>query len=181
MTTPIRKAGSLALLLLASSPLHALDFDVGEFGISFVNRFTIGAAWRIEERDPDLIGKLNLDPDLCAGDDCLSFTGDPEPIMRLVEAPGAFFGDKVDDGNLNYDQYDMVAGLAKVTSDLSINCRDFNLKARGIAFWAQPASCASDELALLPPVPSWLLTVLPIWNAYPLLDGDDSSGLICYG
>ena len=135
MTTPIRKAGSLALLLLASSPLHALDFDVGEFGISFVNRFTIGAAWRIEERDPDLIGKLNLDPDLCAGDDCLSFTGDPEPIMRLVEAPGAFFGDKVDDGNLNYDQYDMVAGLAKVTSDLSINWRDFNLKARGIAFY----------------------------------------------
>ena len=56
MTTPIRKAGSLALLLLASSPLHALDFDVGEFGISFVNRFTIGAAWRIEERDPDLRG-----------------------------------------------------------------------------------------------------------------------------
>ena len=49
------------------------------------------------------------------------------------------------------------------------------------SFWVRPAACDADELALLPPVPAWLLTVLPIFNAYPLLDGDDSAGLICYG
>ena len=45
--------------------------------------------------------------------------------------------------------------------------------------------CAADELALLPPIPEWLLRVLPIYNAYPLLDGDigerPTQSLICYG
>ena len=45
--------------------------------------------------------------------------------------------------------------------------------------------CAADELPRLPPIPSWALTFLPIYNAYPLLDGDvgarPDAGLICYG
>lgn len=136
MTAKVR-FGALAALALAAPLSYALEFDLGEFGISFNNRFSLGAMWRIEDRDPNLIAKLNLDPSLCAGDDCISFTGNPEPNQRLVDAPGAFFGDKVDDGNLNYDKGDIVAGLAKLTSDLSVSWRDFSLKARGIFFYDQ--------------------------------------------
>lgn len=118
-------------------PAQALEFNVKDVGITWNNRISLGAAWRVEDRDPDLIGKLNLDPGLCEGDDCISLNGDPAPNQRLVDAPGGFFADKQDDGNLNYDQWDMIAGLAKVTSDLSMSWRDFTFKARGIAFFDQ--------------------------------------------
>ena len=105
---------------------------------------TVGAAWRIEERDPALIGKLNLNPDLCEGDDCISLSNDPAANQRLVDAPGAYFGHFGDDGNLNYDQGDVVSALAKVTSDLSISWRDFNLKARALYFFDQINSDFDD-------------------------------------
>jgi hypothetical protein len=120
-----------------SSSASALDFDLGEFGFSLINRASLGGQWRIEDRDPALIGKLNLDPTLCAGDDCHSFAFDPEPNQRLVDAPGAFSGDKFDDGNLNYDRGDLVAGVAKLTTDFQANWRNFYLKARTIAFFDQ--------------------------------------------
>ena len=52
-----------------------------------------------------------------------------------------------------------------------------------------PGECTESELALLPPLPGWVLTLAPIYNPYPLLDGDvgehAASGgrqvLICYG
>lgn len=124
-------------LTLSGLPLgaQALEFNFGDIGISLVNRVSIGAQWRIEDRDPKLIGKLNLNPALCEGDDCISFQGNPEPNQRLVDAPGGFFADKVDDGNLNYDTGDIVAGLAKLTTDLSLNWGELTFKARGIAFF----------------------------------------------
>lgn len=130
-----RTAGAMLLLGGITSPALALDFSFGEFGIGLTNRVSIGGQWRIEDRDPALLGKLNLNPSLCEGDDCISFSGDPAPNQRLVDAPGGFFADKVDDGNWNYDVGDIVAGVAKLTTDLSVSWRDFNLKARGIAFF----------------------------------------------
>lgn len=113
----------------------ALEYDLGEFGISFTNRVSVGAAWRIEDQDPALIAKLNLDPGLCGGDDCISFTNDPTANQRLVDAPGAFFGHIGDDGDINYEKGDMVAAVGKLTTDLGISWRDFNLKARAISFY----------------------------------------------
>lgn len=126
----------VALMLLICAPIaQAVDFDVAGVGINLINRVSLGAQWRIEDRDPALIGKLNLNPGLCANDDCHSLADDPEPNQRLVDAPGAFFGDKQDDGNLNYDPGDIVAGVAKLTTDLKLSFGDFSLKARSIAFF----------------------------------------------
>ncbi len=113
----------------------ALEFDFYDIDISWNNRVTLAGAVRVEERDESLIGKLNLNPSLCAGDDCLSLGGDPAPNQRLVDAPGAFFADKQDDGNLNYDQWDMTAGLAKITSDFTASWNDFTFKTRVIGFY----------------------------------------------
>ncbi len=123
------------VLLLGTNAATALDFDFYDIGVTWNNRLTLAAGWRVEERDPDLIGKLNLNPFLCQGDDCLSLSGDPEPNQRLVDAPGGFFADKQDDGNMNYDRGDLYSALAKVTSDLSLSWNDYTLKTRVIAFF----------------------------------------------
>ena len=130
--------GSRAIIVAAigfSSSGWALEYDLFGVGLTWNNRITTGAAWRVEERDPALIGKLNLDPFLCQETDCITLSGDPEPNARLVAAPGGFFADKQDDGNLNYDKGDMIAGLAKITSDLKANWNDFTFKARVIGFF----------------------------------------------
>lgn len=131
----VARCAWVSLLLFISTQVHALQYDIGEFGINFGNRFSAGAAWRLEDPDPALIGKTNLNPDLCAGDDCLSLANDPAANQRLVDAPGAFFGHFSDDGNLNYDKGDLVSVIGKITTDLSVEWRDFSLKARSLYFF----------------------------------------------
>ena len=82
------------------------DMSIGDVSISLNNRVTIGASWRLEERDENLLGKLNVpgQQELCTPDDCLNLGGDPEPIRRLVNAKGGFALTNADDGNMNYDQ-----------------------------------------------------------------------------
>lgn len=127
---------TVAVLAVLSQPtnLCAVEFSMGPVDLGWNNRVSVGGAWRVGERDPALIGKLNLNPDLCP-DGCMSFTGDPEPNQRLVDAPGAYVGHEQDDGNMNYDRGDMVAAVAKWTSTLQAQWRDTNLKIRGIGFY----------------------------------------------
>ena len=135
----LRIFASIFLLLATSiySSLWALEFKWGDFDISSTNFLTIGAGWRIEDRDDDLVYKLNIEgqQDLCAIDDCVSFTGDPEPNRRLVEAKGGYTAHLIDNGNLNYDKGDLYTALAKVTSDWSINYNDWFFKAGVFAYF----------------------------------------------
>lgn len=105
--------------LLLSSPLYAVNYDVGPAEIRVNNRFVVGGGVRLEKPARDTIGKLNLNPDLCP-DDCLSLTLDPEPNQRLVDAPGAFVGSNFDDGNLNYDQWDLVNAQARLETGMTM-------------------------------------------------------------
>jgi len=133
-----RGRGAMFLLVsLACGPAQAIDGSWGDFAYAVQNRLSVGAAWRLEDRDTDLIGKLNVpgQQDLCVPDDCLSFLGDPAPNQRLLAARGALMGQHADDGNLNYDQGDIVAGAAKLRSDLTLDWHDFQFRARGIAFF----------------------------------------------
>lgn len=133
-----RVRGAMYLLLtLAWGPAQALDGTWGDFAYAIQNRFSVGAAWRLEDRDTDLIGKLNVpgQQDLCVPDDCMSFQGDPAPIQRLLAARGSLMGQHADDGNLNFDQGEIVAGAAKLRSDLTFDWHDFQFHARGIAFF----------------------------------------------
>jgi hypothetical protein len=91
----------------------------------------------MEDRDPDLIAKLNLNPDLCNGDDCRDFGGDPAPNQRLVDAPGGLAAHNQDNGNLNYDKHDMVFATAKWTTDLKFRWDELALHLRGQATFDQ--------------------------------------------
>lgn len=117
--------------------LCALDFEWGDFNAQLDNRITIGAAWRMEERDERLLAKLNVpgQQNLCTADDCLSLGGDPEPIRRLVNAKGGFSFTNADNGNMNYDQYDPVSGLARIDSKLSFSWNDYFGKITTVGFF----------------------------------------------
>lgn len=136
---------ALACLLgwgAAGPQAWAYSFDLWGLQGSLTNTITVGAAWRMEERDPDLIGKSNLNPGLCVGRDdmgdlqgntCNSPT-DPAPNQAYVDAPGAY-SVNADDGNLNYDKYDIVSGAGKLLSELSLRKGGWNVFVRTLGFY----------------------------------------------
>lgn len=128
-----RQACGLTLLLLPAMA-QAMEFEPFKgLSLTWTNRVAIGASWRMEDRKNSLVGKLNVTPDLCDGDDCRDFGGDPAPNQRLVEAPGGFAAHNQDNGNLNYERYDAVAASAKWTTNLSAYWQDLVLRVRAEA------------------------------------------------
>ncbi|SEQ39219.1 Protein of unknown function [Solimonas aquatica] len=135
--------GRLAGFLVALSatglvtPALAGEWQFDQLNLRFNNRFSSGAAIRLEKIDDALIGKLSVpgQRDLCAPDDCFSLNGDPSANQRLVNARGAFSGVNADDGDLNYRQYDIVAATSKLISDLNLSWGEWNLRLRGVAYY----------------------------------------------
>jgi len=134
-----------AALAIMSSPALALGFEIptgtGE-GIDAVlnTSITVGAGIRMEDRSPDLVGKSNLDPQVCTGPDgahqsCQGlFRNQVFPAQRLVAAPGAASINN-DDGNLNYGKGDLFSSPAKVTSDLTLRFGSVSFFARALYFY----------------------------------------------
>ncbi|MDD3764976.1 MAG: DUF1302 family protein [Nevskiales bacterium] len=126
--------------LAAAQPAHAIFFDFDDEGnITGVLNTTItaGAAWRMQDPSSDLIGKANLDPEVCVGQyqSCQGlFRDQVYPSRHLVASPGALTM-RADDGNLNYDKYDIFQGVAKITQDLTVTWGDFGLFARWLYFY----------------------------------------------
>lgn len=158
---------SLYCTLTAALTAHAgaaaaIDFNVFGTPVTVDSLLTIGASWRMQDRDPSLIGKSTLyrlnNPDsttgLCVsrtGDDGVSgpnpnptqnsYTGDTcttsgtgQPNRRFVAAPGSF-SPNGDNGNLNFDKGDIVHAIAKLTTDISFSVADFNVFVRPIYFF----------------------------------------------
>lgn len=127
--------GAAALGVLVGSPVQAWDFEAGELAGSLKSSLSYGVAVRTEAADPRLIGKLDLNPNVCGSSDCISFTGDATQNEKLVRAPGAYLGIDKDHGDLNYSQWNVVAALSKVSEDLSLNWHDFGLRLGGFYFY----------------------------------------------
>ncbi|HSW12741.1 MAG TPA: DUF1302 family protein [Solimonas sp.] len=132
----VRRIGLVAGLLCCA-PATAMEYEWGDVNLLLNNRLTLGAMWRMEQREDRLVGKLNVEgqQDLCARDDCLDLGGDAEPNQRLVDAEGSFLGHTFDDGNLNYDQYDMTSALLRVKGDMVLTWQDLLLRVSGAAFY----------------------------------------------
>lgn len=129
------------LVLVTTVPAQAYNFDFGGAQFTLNNRFVVGAAMRLQSQNPNTIGKLNLNPDLCP-DDCISFTGGSAPDaseqelnQRLVNAPGAFLGSNFDNGNLNYDKYDIVTAQARLETDFIAQYGQTTIKVSGLGFY----------------------------------------------
>jgi len=129
----------LAALVAGAAPHGALALEYEAFGGNFTlkNRISTGAAWRTQGRSNELMGILNVpgQQGLCAADNCYSLTGDPAPNARLVAAQGSYFGVNADDGNMNYDRYDLVAATTKLASDLTFERGEFLARLRAVGFY----------------------------------------------
>ena len=137
------------LLAAALSPLgaaHAIDFEIplpgsGD-GIKGVlnTTFTGGVGVRMQSQNVNLIGKSNIDPNVCAGPDgayqiCQGLFKDQYyPAQHLVNAPGAASMNG-DQGDLNYNKYHLFQAPAKVTSDMTLTWGNFGIFSRALYFY----------------------------------------------
>ncbi|MGB1581112.1 MAG: DUF1302 domain-containing protein, partial [Nevskiales bacterium] len=133
-----------------------VDWDIGSGIQGTINtELSVGAQWRMEDRANHLIGKANLNPSVCpnscqghafdAGQTDLRLLGitvaetdipgtGPGANQRAVDAPGMFSANH-DNGNLNYDQYDLTQAVAKIKQDISLSYAGIEFFARYYFFY----------------------------------------------
>jgi hypothetical protein len=87
-----------------SGAAHALSTQIAGVDVQFDNKLSVGAAWRVESRDLTYIGRGN---------------------------GGRAFSTNGDDGNLAFDNGDIVSAAAKITSDLTLSKGNFGVFVRG--------------------------------------------------
>ncbi len=130
-----------AAVLATTVPAHALDLNFGDVSGTLNTSLTVGAAIRTEARADNLVGKSNLDPNVCGVVDGVNyqacqavFKDQIFPAQKLVAAPGAS-GMRADDGDLNYDRGDLTQAVAKATQDLTLHWGGIGLFARWLVFY----------------------------------------------
>lgn len=149
-----RRVRSLSLTALGVFAIYSnagaveweLSSAAGPLSIELLNTVSAGATWRVEARDPDLVGKANLPQNrqLCAEEDCIGLTeSDTAPNARFLAAPGQP-ASYTDDGNLNYDRGDIAYAAAKWHSRLSIDWDTFGFDFSGLYFY-DPVNTGFDE------------------------------------
>ncbi|WP_156966294.1 DUF1302 domain-containing protein [Algiphilus aromaticivorans] len=124
--------------LLAAVPAWSADFRVtDEIDLQINTNIVAGAAWRLNGRSTDLVGKSNLDPNVCARQfqSCQGLSREQSyPAERLANAPGAPTVNG-DDGNLNYDQGDIVQAPFRINQDFNLSFGDFGFFGRWLWFY----------------------------------------------
>lgn len=106
----LRATGAGVLLgLLISTPAHAVQFEFKDGTIvgSWDTTLSWGNAWRVEDRDPAIIGIAN---------------------------GGTAFGVNGDDGNLNYDK-GTISNVFKVVSEIELSYENIGAFVRGTYFY----------------------------------------------
>ena len=98
----------LTAVLLSSVPALSFEFKSGELSGNFDTTLSYGVTWRVQSQDQDIIGLKN-------GGNAYSVNGD--------------------DGDLNYDDGDLISNAVKVTSDLALQYKNFGVFLRGTAFY----------------------------------------------
>jgi hypothetical protein len=96
------------LVLLWGGPAAAFQLDLGNVQGSLDTTLSYGLSWRVADQDRDLIG---------------------------LQEGGRAYSHNFDDGNLNYDKWDLISNTTKLTSELALDYKDFGLFVRGTAFY----------------------------------------------
>jgi len=135
------RALALAALLGASAPAWAISesFNIGDDQLKLVlnNTFTAGGAIRMQAPSVNLIGKGDLNRNVCGVpfQACQGVFKDQYfAAQHLAAAPGAATIN-TDDGDLNYSKYHFTQAVAKETSDITISYKDFGIFARALYFY----------------------------------------------
>nr|MBV6630719.1 DUF1302 family protein [Oceanococcus sp. HetDA_MAG_MS8] len=142
--TFMRGSGLLCAALFAT-PASALQFDLDFFGQELQGvlntSMTLGAAMRMQDRSQDLLGKANINPLACGtqnGVNANSCQGinqnDLGPGMALVNQTGQF-STNFDNGNWNYDRYDLIQAPFKLTQDVNLEGDNWGIFGRWLYFY----------------------------------------------
>jgi hypothetical protein len=128
-TNPLMAALAASLLGLASTNVTAVEFQRGELSGSFDTTISYGASWRMDDADPDNLGKAHWRTDLGYN-----------PTVGLLgtnaqqRAALGRWSVNSDDGNANYDKHDLISHAVKVTAELDLNWRNFGAFFRATGF-----------------------------------------------
>jgi hypothetical protein len=103
---------ALAAAAVAASATTAQGFTDEKLGVSIAvdNKVSVGAAWRVEDRDPNRVGIGN---------------------RAENNGQGNAFSTNGDDGNLAFDKGDVVSAAFKLTSDITLSRGNFGAFIRG--------------------------------------------------
>ena len=112
----ISKVTAGVMLAMASISSQAVEFETENFDVSFDHTFSVGASWRVEDRDERLIGKANL-YQLRTGRSIQDLWG-----SGIV--PDGAWSNNSDDGNLNFENGDMFSQVIKGLHELDIRHKD---------------------------------------------------------
>ena len=135
-----------AAMLVCVTPALGLDFEWGDVDGSLHNKLSVGGSWRMEDIDYGLVGKVSVpgQEGLC---DAAPSQGRPlggctfNPV-DLRNAEGSYFLNG-DNGNRSFEKGYMVAGAAKLRSNLSLDWGDFSLGAQWFAVF-DPVNLDAD-------------------------------------
>jgi hypothetical protein len=132
-------------ILVGTSSVFAFQFNFGEIEGNFDTSFSLGASFRIEDRDYNLIGKPNQP----------EFVNTPYKYTNKDEAyklqfgsskvPSGLWSNNGDDGDLNFDT-GVISEQVKLTSDLSLKYMDYGLFMRGMFFYDIYLMSESDDM-----------------------------------
>jgi len=139
-------AAAVGLALLAPTA-QAFEFGSGEFTGTIDTTISYGYSWRTEGQDPNLIGKGQFNPLICAQNRAVlplpaASPTNPFPACASgfpgsaaqIAAPGRFSVNR-DDGNLKYDKGDAIANTFKITSEMKLGWRNWGAFTRATYFY----------------------------------------------
>lgn len=121
--TPAPLLAAAIALALAAPAAHALDLSTEETEIRLDTTLSYGIGIRVADRKDNLVAKSHFDP-------LISTRSLPEQIA----APGRFSANS-DDGNLNFDQWDLIFNQVRILSELDVRRGNFGLFVRANAFY----------------------------------------------
>jgi hypothetical protein len=132
-------------IFAGATSAFGFGFTYGDIEGSFDSSFSIGASFRVEDRDYNLIGKANQP----------EFVNSPYEYTEKDEAyklqfgsgkvPSGLWSNNGDDGDLNFDT-GVFSELVKVTSDLSLKYMDYGFFMRGMFFYDLYLMTESDDM-----------------------------------
>ncbi len=130
---------AVAAVIAIPGMAMAIGINVESLGLegTLNNNITVGGQLRTEVPAQDLIGKANINPNVCGGiyQSCQGlFKDQVYPSQRLSQVPGAP-SLRTDNGNLNYDKHDLTQGGIRLNQDLTLTKGDFGFFARTIGFY----------------------------------------------
>jgi len=127
-------AATLAGAMLAI-PAAAFDISKGPIEGNLDMSMSAGLLWRAQDRDNRIVGKRNVDGNLCSNDALLGTGCLDDKSERAFQNANGSFAPNVDNGNLNYDKGDLAYASFKIVSDLSLKWNDFGMFSRAITVY----------------------------------------------